>query len=302
MDGVRGGVHHSGGDARLDSEELSRGQRPDHSGVQEGGGADECVGRSRSRAGVHPVQHSKCSERQQRVRTRQASRLASEPGEHDTRETGKGEGGLCTGEGGGGHPTPVAGATPRSGIPPGEPLRVRALVPARSDRDHSEEPGVGDQGNRPVCLRTEGEEADQDNDEQASVDPERENRKRAVQGGEVHWLADAKRADGAPRSDVPEQQREGSRHGGQKRRAQREGAEGGQERAGGGTHRGNVQDDSINGPAWDPAGSFSGDDDTRETTEEGDSNGDNGEEAEEEEDERGRIKGRSSGNGTGCSG
>ena len=38
------------------------------------------------------------------------------------------------------------------------------------------------------------------------------------------------------------------------------------------------------------------------TTEEGDNNGDNGEEAEEEEDERGRIKGRISSNGTGCSG
>ena len=245
MDGVRGGVHHSGGDARLDAEELSGGQRPDHSAVQKGGGAGGSVGRNRPRAGVHPVQHGERSEREQRMHARQASRLASEPGEHDTRETGKGEGGLCTGEGGGGDPTSVAGATPRSGIPPGEPLRVRALVPARGDRDHSEEPGVGDQGNRPVCLRAEGEEADQDNDEQASVDPERENRKRAVQGGKMHWLADAKRADGAPRSDVPEQQREGSRHGGQKRRAQREGAEGGQERAGGRTHRGNVQDDSI---------------------------------------------------------
>lgn len=114
-----------------------------------------------------------------------------------------------------------------------------------------------------LCLRAEGEEADQDNDEQASVDPEGENRKRAVQGGEMHWLADAKRADGAPRSDVPKQQREGSRHGGQKRRAQREGAEGGQKRTGGRAHRGNVQDDSID-PAWDPAGSFSGDDETRD--------------------------------------
>ena len=80
----------------------------------------------------------------------------------------------------------------------------------------------------------------------------------------MHWMADAKRADGTPRSDVPEQQGEGSRHGGQKRRAQREGAEGGQERTGGRTHRGDVQDDSINGTARDPAGSFSGDDDTRD--------------------------------------
>ena len=28
----------------------------------------------------------------------------------------------------------------------------------------------------------------------------------------MHWMADAKRADRAPRSDVPKQQREGSRH------------------------------------------------------------------------------------------
>ena len=112
-------------------------------------------------------------------------------------------------------------------------------------------------------IRAKGEEADQDNDEQAGVGPEGENRKRAVQGGKMHWMADAKRADGTPRSDVPEQQRERSRHGGQKRRAQREGTEGSEERAGGRAHRGNVQDDSID-PAWDPAGSFSGDDDTRD--------------------------------------
>ena len=131
--------------------------------------------------------------------------------------------------------------------------------------------------------------------------PEREDRERAVQGGEMHWMADAKRADGAPRSDVHKQQREGSRHGGQKRRAQREGAEGSQERTGGRTHRGNVQDDSINGTARDPAGSFSGDDDTG-PTEKGDSNGDKEEEIPEEENTGGRIEGWSTGNGTGCSG
>ena len=39
---------------------------------------------------------------------------------------------------------------------------------------------------------------------------------------EVHWMTDASREDRAPRSDVPKQQREGSRHGGQKRRARNE--------------------------------------------------------------------------------
>ena len=80
----------------------------------------------------------------------------------------------------------------------------------------------------------------------------------------MHWMADAKRADRAPRSNVPEQQREGPRHGRQKRRAQREGAEGSEERAGGGAHRENVQDDPLSGAARDPAGSFSGDEDTRQ--------------------------------------
>ena len=52
MDRVRGGVHHSRGDARLESAELSSGQRPDNSSVQEGSGPGRSVGRDRSRAGV----------------------------------------------------------------------------------------------------------------------------------------------------------------------------------------------------------------------------------------------------------
>ena len=72
--------------------------------------------------------------------------------------------------------------------------------------------------------------------------------------------------DRTPRPDVLKQQREGYRHGGQKREAQQEGTEGGQERVGarGGAHRGDVQDDFINGTAWGPPGPYSGDDDTRE--------------------------------------
>ena len=44
----------------------------------------------------------------------------------------------------------------------------------------------------------------------------------------------------------------------------REGTEGCQERAGGGAHRGDVQDDSINDTARGPVGPHSGDNDTRE--------------------------------------
>ena len=163
-----------------------------------------------------------------------------------------------------GDSTAVAGTTPRADLPPREPRGVRTLVPARSSGGHPAEPAVGNQGDRPVCIREEGAEADQNNDEQAAMDTGGEDRQRAVQGGEVHCMADASREDRAPRRDVPKQQREGSRHGGQKRRARRGGTEGGQERTGGGTHRGNAQDDCINGPARDPAGSFSGDGDARE--------------------------------------
>ena len=99
----------------------------------------------------------------------------SEPGEQDSRETGGGEGKVCSGEGGGSSTNPAARATPRTGVLPRESLRVGALVPARSGRDHTEELGVGDTRGGPVCLRAEGEETDQDNDEQTDVDPEVEN-------------------------------------------------------------------------------------------------------------------------------
>ena len=104
---------------------------------------------------------------------------------------------------GSGDSTAAAGATPRAGLPPREPRGVRTLVLARSDGDHPEEPEVGGKRDRQVCLWAEGEETDQDNDEQASVDPEGKDRQRAVQGGEVHWMADAKRGDRTPRPDVP---------------------------------------------------------------------------------------------------
>ena len=122
-------------------------------------------------------------------------------------------------------------------------------------------------------------------------------------------MADASREDKAPRPDVSKQQREGSRHGSQKRRTQRKGTEGGQERTGGGAHRGlrgDVQDDFINGPARGHAGSYSGDDTRdrkrRETVTEATKKRQNSLTTEEGEDEGGRIEGRScNGNGTRCS-
>ena len=54
--------------------------------------------------------------------------------------------------------------------------------------------------------------------------PEGEDWQRQVQGGEVHWSANAERAGRAPESDVPEQEGEIARHRGQKRRTQREGS------------------------------------------------------------------------------
>ena len=92
-------------------------------------------------------------------------------------------------QGGGSDSTPVAGAPPRTGVPPGESIGVRALVPARSDRDHSEEPGVGDQRDRPVCLRAEGEEADQDNDNRPAWVPKGRTRNGRCKAGKcTGWL------------------------------------------------------------------------------------------------------------------
>ena len=94
MGRVPGGIHHSGDNARLESVELNSRQRPDNSSVQEGSGPGGGVGCDRSRAGVHPAQHSKHSEHKQRVHTWQVPRHHSEPSEHGTRETGGGaEGG-----------------------------------------------------------------------------------------------------------------------------------------------------------------------------------------------------------------
>ena len=55
----------------------------------------------------------------------------------------------------------------------------------------------------------------------ASVGAEGPNRERALQSREVHGLADSEREDGAPRTDVPEQQGEETRHGSEEGREMR---------------------------------------------------------------------------------
>ena len=93
--------------------------------------------------------------------------------QRDWQRTGGEE--VYLGEGGGSSAALVAGTTPRTGVLPGESLRVRALVPVRSGRDHTEELGVSDTRDGPMCLRAEKEETDQDNDEQTGMAPEGEN-------------------------------------------------------------------------------------------------------------------------------
>ena len=78
-------------------------------------------------------------------------------------------------------------------------------------------------------LRPQGEKADEDTDQLASLDPEGQDREWALQGGEVHGLADSEREDGAPRTDVPEQQGEETRHGSEEGREMRASAKGSKE-------------------------------------------------------------------------
>ena len=83
---------------------------------------------------------------------------------------------------------------------------------------------MGDKGDRQMCLRPQGEEADEDIDQSASMDPEGQNREWALQGGEVHGVANEQWSDGASRTNVPEQQGEETRHGSEERREVRKGA------------------------------------------------------------------------------
>ena len=105
---------------------------------------------------------------------------------------------------------------------------------------------MGDKGDRQMRLRPQGEEANENIDQSASLDPEGQDRERALQGREVHGVANEQRPNGAPRTNVPEHQGEETRHGSEEGREVRERAKGGQKRARGGAHCGDVRNDTVN--------------------------------------------------------
>ena len=85
----------------------------------------------------------------------------------------------------------------------------------------------------------------EDIDQSASLDPEGQDRERALQGRKVHGVADEQRPNGASRTNVPEHQGEETRHGSEEGREVRERAKGGQKRARGGAHCGDVRNDTV---------------------------------------------------------
>ena len=134
---------------------------------------------------------------------------------------------------------------------------------------------MGDKGDRQMRLRPQGEETNEDIDQSASLDPEGQDRERALQGRKVHGVADEQRPNGAPRTNVPEHQGEETRHGSEEGREVRERAKGGQKRARGGAHCGDVRNDTVNrsrtvrrndivNDEWYPTGPNGEGEDTRE--------------------------------------
>ena len=67
-------------------------------------------------------------------------------------------------------------------------------------------------------IRPQGEEADEDTDQSASLDPEEQDKEWALQGREVHGVANEQQSDGAPRTDVPDT---GAKRGGKCEKAQK---------------------------------------------------------------------------------
>ena len=107
------------------------------------------------------------------------------------------------------------------------------------------QPSVGDKRDRQMRLRPQGEEANEDPDQSASVDPEGSDRKRAMQSGEVHGQPDEQREDGTPGPDLPKQQGEEDRHRRKEGEALRSSKQGGEKRTRRGAHCGNVRDDPV---------------------------------------------------------
>ena len=69
---------------------------------------------------------------------------------------------------------------------------------------------MSDKGDRQMRLRPKGEETDEDTDQSASLGLEGQDW--ALQGKEVHRVANEQRPNGASQTDVPEQQGEEARH------------------------------------------------------------------------------------------
>jgi hypothetical protein len=87
---------------------------------------------------------------------------------------------------------------------------------------------VGDKRDRQVRLRSQREEADEDIDESAGVDPERPNGKRPLQSRGMHRQTYEQRTNGAPGTDVPEQQGDTTAHGREEREPVRNSKQGGE--------------------------------------------------------------------------
>ena len=72
MDGLREGLHHSGGTSRLVTKELGGGQRPNLGGLQERIGPGDGVRCVRLGTGEHPLQHGEQPKHHEGLRPRQA--------------------------------------------------------------------------------------------------------------------------------------------------------------------------------------------------------------------------------------
>ena len=275
VDGLREGLHHSGGTPRLVAEELGGGQRLDIGGLQESVSPGDGMGRDKSGTGVHPLQCGERTEHHQGMRTWEARGETIEHSEHDPRETGGGATGLRGGESRSGNPAGITRASPAHSVPAREPLELGAMGVAGGHRNSAAQPTMGDKGDRQMRLRPQGEEANEDIDQSASLDPEGQDRERALQGREVHGVVDEQRPNGAPRTNVPEHQGEETRHGSEEGREVRERAKGGQKRARGGAHCGDVRNDTVNrsrtvrrndtvNDEWYPTGPNGEGEDTRE--------------------------------------
>ena len=83
MDGLREGLHHSGGEPRLVTKDLGVGQRPDLGGLQENVSPGDGVVGGRLGTRVRPLQRGKQPKHHEGLRPRQACWGANEHSERD---------------------------------------------------------------------------------------------------------------------------------------------------------------------------------------------------------------------------